>query len=56
LITSGRMQSKSATSRTRQPPANNNVSRISILIFFSVRFSFPVLFIYCVSLFVFSLH
>ncbi len=56
LITSGRMQSKSATSRTRQPPANNNVSRISILIFFSVRFSFPVLFIHCVSLFVFSLH
>jgi len=57
LITSGRMQSKSATSRTRQPPANNNVSRISILIFFSVRFSFPVLcsfhplcFVVCFSL------
>ena len=26
LITSGRMQSKSATTRTRPPPANNNVS------------------------------
>ncbi len=44
LITSGRMQSKSATSRTRPPPANNNVSRIEIQFYFLLLCDFPLSF------------